>query len=271
MIDSLTLAQQHFYTFRACHRRFYLRYLAKIPWPEPPLDSDLETAYERGRLFHRWVERQLLGLPIDSGAQIDPVIHTWWTTFQKHSPSFPPGRRFVEFTLIAPIGRHFVAGRYDLLIVNQEDKGQPDSFIFDWKTGEPRPIDRLRQAWQTRIYLAVLAEGGTALAEYGNTPVNPDHLTFIYWYVEDPLSPRVITYSKVLHKENWTDLVSVVQEIDRRLIANDWPLTDDWNECRRCAYRAHCGRQAAGQSSAEFAEEEESLDPAEDWLLSEWT
>ena len=57
MNESLTLAQQHLYTFQTCRRRFYLRYLARVPWPEAPLGSQQEQAYEHGRRFHRWIER----------------------------------------------------------------------------------------------------------------------------------------------------------------------------------------------------------------------
>jgi CRISPR/Cas system-associated exonuclease Cas4 (RecB family) len=269
MTESLTLAQQHLYTFRACPRRFYLRFLAKVPWPEPPLNSDLETAYERGRRFHRWIERHFLELPIQNEGPNDKVVRLWWSTFKQQGPTLPNGQRYIEFSLTVPIGGHFLTGRYDLLIFGRHSDGKPSAFIFDWKTGEPRSLERLRQAWQTRVYLAVLAEGNTRVIESASAALDPDQLSFTYWYVEEPQKTRVIGYSTAMHQQNWADLVSLVEEIDRQWIENKWPLTDDWTECRKCAYRAHCGRQAAGQGLVALADEEES-DLVDDWLEPQW-
>ena len=95
-MTALTLTQAHFYTFRACPRRFYLRYLARVPWPEAPLGVAQEEAYERGHRFHRRVERHFLGLPIDDAVEADPTLNNWWTTFRTQGPGLPAGRRFVE-------------------------------------------------------------------------------------------------------------------------------------------------------------------------------
>lgn len=92
MTESLTLAQQHLYTFQTCPRRFYLRFLARIPWPEAPLGPDQEQAYERGRRFHRWIERRFLGLPVADEADHDSTLKGWWDVFQRHAPPLPDGR-----------------------------------------------------------------------------------------------------------------------------------------------------------------------------------
>jgi hypothetical protein len=269
MTERLTLAQQHLYTFRACQRRFFLRFLAHVPWPEAPLGSELETAYDRGRRFHRWVERFFLGLPIQAQAADDATMHVWWSAFQQKGPSIPPGERFVEFGLTVPIGRHFLTGRFDLLVVESDNGSQSHAHIFDWKTGEPRAIERLRQAWQTRVYLAVLAEGSSVLSNNRPQALTADRLTFTYWYVDDPQNPRVIDYDQAQHTGNWTELESLVGEIDRQLTENHWPLTDDWAECRRCAYQAHCGRQIAGDDLSVIIDEEE-LETNDDWLEPQW-
>ena len=165
----------------ACPRRFYLRYLARVPWPEAPLGATQEEAYDRGHRFHRRVERHFLGLVADE-EENDPVLRVWWDTFRRQGPPLPPGRRFVETGLTVPIGNHFLTGRFDLLIVGADESGQPAAHVFDWKTGDPRPLDRLRAAWQTRVYLAVLAQGGAALAPEMAEAFAPDRLSFTYWY-----------------------------------------------------------------------------------------
>jgi hypothetical protein len=271
MTERLTLSQQHLYTFQVCQRRFYLRYLARIPWPEAPLGPEQELAYERGRRFHRWVERRFLGLPVTDETRMDPVLRGWWDTFVEQPPALPAGRRFVETSLTVPVGpedRHLLTGRFDLLIVGEGD-GEPAAYLFDWKTGEPRSIERLRRAWQTRVYLAVLAEGGAALVPEQPEAFTADNLSFTYWYVEDPTHPRVIAYDGATHHRNRLELDAVVAEIDRQLVENAWPLTDDWSECRHCAYRAYCGRQAAGSAQPDAAEDDDP-EADEEWLEPQW-
>ncbi|MCO5179635.1 MAG: PD-(D/E)XK nuclease family protein [Candidatus Promineofilum sp.] len=271
MTESLTLAQQHLYTFQACRRRFYLRYLARVPWPEAPLGSQQEQAYERGRRFHRWIERQFLGLPPMEPSDNDPQLRQWWEIFQTQAPLLPDGHRFVETSLTVPVGRkgrHHLTGRFDLLIVSDEGD-EPAAGLFDWKTGEPRPIERLRRAWQTRVYLYLLAEGGAALAPQKPDAFAPRRLTLTYWYVEEPQQPRVITYDDAAHRRNRIELEAIIAEIDDQLTTGEWPLTDDWTECRHCAYRAYCGRQAAGAGKLDPQEEEEP-EPDDLWLEPQW-
>ena len=269
MIDSLTLAQQHLYTYQACPRRFFLRFLAHIPWPEAPLGIEQEQAYERGRRFHRWIERRFLGLPVADESDHDPVLKGWWDIYQRHAPPLPDGRRFVETSLTVPIGRdskHRLTGRFDLLVVGDTP---PAATLFDWKTGEPRPIERLQRAWQTRVYLFLAAEGGAALTPDNPTAFEPDRISLTYWYVEASTQPRRIAYDAAAHRRNRVDLEAIVAEIDRQLVDNDWPLTDNWSECRHCAYQAYCGRQAAGRDALDDMPDEDEA-PDDLWLEPQW-
>ena len=269
MADRLTLSQAHLYTFQTCPRRFYLRYLARVPWPEAPLGADQELAYERGRRFHRWIERHFLGLPAAGDGQTDPVLRVWWNTFQQQPPPLPPGRRFVEVGLTVPIGNHFLTARFDLLVL-AEGGGQLQARLFDWKTGDPRPLERLRAAWQTRVYLAVLAEGGAALVPDAPDAFTPDQVSFTYWYVAEPDQPRVIPYDTAAHRRNWTELEAIVGRIEALSGEEEagWPLTDDLSACRACAYQALTGRQEAGRAQPEVVDEDEPL--PDEWLEPQW-
>ncbi len=272
MTDRLTLAQQHLYTFSVCQRRFYLRYLARLPWPEAPLGSQQEAAYERGRLFHRRLERLFLGFPVTAEAESDPVVDGWWATFQQQGPALPEGRRFVETSLTMPIGpdgQQLLTGRFDLLIVDAAGDRGLAAALFDWKTGEPRPLEKLRRAWQTRVYLLLLAGGGVALLPDAAEAFAPDRLSLTYWYVDEPGQPRVIQYDEATHRRNHSEVEAVVAEIDRQLVVNEWPLTDDWSQCARCAYRVYCGRAAAGVAPLDTAEDEE-IETEDEWLEPQW-
>lgn len=272
MNERLHLYQQHLYTFETCPRRFYLRYLARVPWPEAPLGPEQETAYERGRRFHRWIERDFLGLPFTDETDMDPMLRRWWSIYRANRPALPEGQRFVETSLTIPIGRerrHTLSGRFDLVVVGKGEDGRPAATIYDWKTGEPRDIGRLRRAWQTRVYLAVLAEGGAALAPDMAEAFAPDRLTFIYWYVEDPDHPRVIKYDEATHRRNLAELEALVGRIDEQLLSGEWPLTDALAECRQCAYQAYCGRHAAGDPLL-IEPDEDELEPDDLWLEPQW-
>ena len=260
MTERLTLAQHHLYTFQVCSRRFYLRFLARLPWPEAPLGAEQEAAYERGRRFHRRVERYFLGLPVADETEPDDVLRGWWAAFRSNSPTLPAGRRFVEAALTIPIGPdgHRPTGRFDLLIVGDGPDGQPAAALFDWKTGEPRPNERLHRAWQTRVYLIALAEGGAALAPDAPAAFAPDRLSLTYWYVAEPDAPRVIRYDAATHRRNLAEVEGIVGEIEHQLQGGDWPKTDDWSQCRHCVYRVYCARQAAGVGQPDEIEDEEA-------------
>jgi len=272
MNERLHLYPQHLYTYETCPRRFYLRYLARVPWPDTPLKPDLESAFEHGRRFHRWIERDFLGLPVSDETDMDPVLRHWWSIYRASGLALPIGQRFVETTLTIPIGREgraTLSGRFDLVIVGSGGDGRPSAAIYDWKTGVPQDYDRLRRTWQTRVYLAVLAEGGAALAPDKPEAFAPERLSLTYWYVEDPERPRVIRYDEAAHRRNMADLAALVNRINDQLNAGEWPLTDVLTECRQCPYQAYCGRQSAGEAlPAEL--DEDALEADESLLEPQW-
>ena len=273
MTELPILSQQHLYHFQVCPRRFFLRYMARLPWPEAPLGSEQELAYERGRRFHRWVERHFLGLPVTDELSSDPVLAVWWTTFLSQPPPVVDGQRYPETGLTIPVGaegRQRLTGRFDLLVAGTGTDGLPAAFVYDWKTGEPRTVQQLRHAWQTKVYLVLLAEGGSALV-----PERPDafaagQLSFTYWYVEDPERPRVIAYDEATHAQYRREIEAVVTEMERQLVEQVWPLTEDWSDCRHCPYRVYCGRQAAGSGILDTGEDEEADVAIEEWLEPQW-
>jgi PD-(D/E)XK nuclease superfamily len=239
------LSRNKLTTFLACQRQFQLHYLERRAWPEAPLPEADEERLDRGQQFHQLVQRHFLGLSVEAAAIEDRTLRRWWLAFEQNKPELPGGRLLPELTLTIPIGSHLLHGRFDLLVIGEEN-GLPFAHIFDWKTGKPPDETTLRHDWQTRLYLAMLAEGGQAL--WANNPaIQPDHIAITYWYATAPDEPITIPYNHAWHERNWAELMALVAQIEAQLAQDGvWPLTDDWSLCRVCAYQALCGRQGAG-------------------------
>lgn len=239
MTERLVFSRQKLLTYLTCQRRFQLRYLRRLPWPVAPQEERWREAAQRGQAFHQLLERHFLGLPVDPGR--DAKLKRWWATFQEAGPDLPNGLALPEISVTVPLGEHLLTGRFDLLVLNG-----PAGHIFDWKTEQrPRSAADLVADWQTRLYLAILAEGGAAL-QPGGMALDPDQLKLTVWFVNAPQAAVTVSYSRAEHELNWAEIKALAMEIgDKPAGKGAWPLTDDWAQCGRCAYQVFCGRQAA--------------------------
>jgi hypothetical protein len=243
MSDLLHLSRYKLQTFETCQRRFQLRYVTQLAWPSAPVGEVLAAAFDRGEQFHRLLEQHFLNLPVTLPPGTDEEVVAWWRQFRQRPPSLPDGRRFPEVNLSVPVGDGVgvLFGRFDLLILSDER-----AHIFDWKTErQPRPAAALRDDWQTRLYLALLAEGGAALGR----PIAPEQIALTYWFVRAPEQSVTIQYDAAWHARNWADIRATIGRIERRLSAPTaiWPLVESWEPCQACNYRTFCGRDAAPQ------------------------
>lgn len=237
---SITFSRYKLAAFLACQRQFQLHYLQQYPWPPAPQDDSGREVGRRGQQFHRLLERHFLGLAVDDPGVGDPLLRQWWLTFRREEPLLPPGERLPELTLTVPLKGHLLTGRFDLLVLGEEEV-----HIYDWKTTRPRPEGDLRRDWQTRLYLALAVEGGSALYPGAKT-VAPHQVTLTYWFVQAPAESVTFRYDPATHEENWAEIVALVAQIDAALVQEEiWPLTDDLQICARCRYQVLCDRQEA--------------------------
>lgn len=253
-----TMSEQHILlsrnklnVFEACQRQFQLRYVNRLSWPTAPIPPKIEAAWQKGSIFHRLLEQHFLDMPTQLPPEADSDVAAWWSTFKQQPPNLPNGERFPEFSLTVPVGDHAIFGRFDLLITNPEQ-----AHIFDWKTErKPRPTAELREDWQTRLYLAMLVEGGSAL---GHT-YSPEQVAITYWFARDPKQSVTIKYDSAEHTKTMAELKAHITQLDRRLESPDgiWPLTENLTTCARCGYRSYCDRNEPAQPINEYEVEAE--------------
>jgi hypothetical protein len=261
MVQTLTLSKGKLADFQACRRRFQLRYLLQLPWPAMPFEGQDVEALRLGRRFHQVLHRHFIGLPVLDEIQSEPKLRRWWEHFTDNGPALPPGKRFPELSLTVPIGQHRLVGRFDLLVL-----GPKKALIVDWKTeSRPRVEARLRGELQTRIYLALVAESGSALSigPALDRPIKPEHISITFWYAGASPPALTIDYDRDRHTENWTMLKALVAEIeDQMALDGPWPMTGDWSRCERCPFQIYCKRQTGVLNLVDW-EPEESASPLE--------
>jgi CRISPR/Cas system-associated exonuclease Cas4 (RecB family) len=251
MEEVVNLGRAKIVDYLACPRRFQLRYLERLPWPAGRQDPKGERARILGQRFHTVLHRHFLDIPQGDEVHSEPELLRWWRLFQTFEPQIPSGRLKPELSLTVPIGRLTLTGRFDLLIVISDGV-----CIFDWKTnGRARSTEELRRDLQSKIYLALVTESGNVLER----KVRPEEVTLTYWFATDPPVDVLITYGRREHTENWSYLRSIASEIESRLASKEsWPLTDELEECSRCAFQILCGRGPGNPDLARWSVPEES-------------
>ena len=254
-----TLSQSSLQDYMDCAQRFKLRYLDRLSYPaaetEPTLEN--EKHQQEGEYFHRLVQQYLIGIPAEQIIKFanTPNLQRWWENFQntrdlanlKNMASL-----YSEATLSAPLGKHRLLAKYDLIAVND---GKVT--IYDWKTYRKRP----RNEWligrmQTRVYRALLVQAGAHLN--GGKPFEPEQVEMIYWFAEFPDDPACFPYASAQFTRDWDTLLKLSEEVAS---ASSYPLTEDRQKCLFCTYRSYCERgiRAGDLEQAEAEMEAEEL------------
>ncbi|MFQ5858432.1 MAG: PD-(D/E)XK nuclease family protein [Anaerolineae bacterium] len=252
--STFRFSQRSLADYLICPRRFKLRYVDRLIWPAPfsQADQELEALMELGRDFHQAVHQQLVD--VDPAELIagnpDSRLGTWWEAFETHVlPRLPEGEPWPEAVLSVPMGDSWLVARFDLLIVSPSG----EATILDWKTGRLPDRGELVRHMQTLVYPFVLAEAGACYNH--DRPIRPDCITMAYWYAQAPERFVEFPYSGAAHERNQWELQTLIDEIVG-LPADGFPKVDGFGPCRRCNYRAYCGRDVQPAPAIELVDEE---------------
>ena len=242
-----------------CARRFKLRYLDRLSYPaaetEPTLEN--EKHQQEGEYFHRLVQQHLIGIPAEQIAKFanTPTLQRWWENFQnskdlRHFKDL--SGLYPEATLSAPLGKHRLLAKYDLIAL-QDGK----AVIYDWKTYRKRPRNEwLNARMQTRVYRALLVQAGAHLNN--GKPFEPEQIEMVYWFADFPEEPAQLPYTSAQFQRDWDTLLKLSEEVAS---ASSYPLTEDRQKCLFCTYRSYCERgvRAGDVEQAEAEMEAEEL------------
>lgn len=253
--NPFTFSQSSLQDYVDCARRFQLRYIERLQWPAIETAPVLENERRQleGQQFHRMVQQRIIGLPAEKLARMagsDNLVR-WWDNFLAHGPNLEGFKLYPELTLSAPIEKHRLVAKYDLVAVSPEK-----ALIFDWKTYHKRPKDEWMSArLQTKVYRALLVAAGSHLN--GGKSFTPEQIEMTYWYADFPSEPATFPYTTKQHKRDWVNLFGLVSEIDAK---QSFPLTDDEKKCAYCPYRSFCDRGVAAGAADDVDTELLTLD-----------
>ena len=254
-----TLSQSSLQDYMDCAQRFKLRYLDRLSYPaaetEPTLEN--EKHQQEGEYFHRLIQQHLIGIPAQQIAKFanTPDLQKWWVNFQNDkdlSGLKDMAGLYPEATLSAPLGKHRLLAKYDLIAI-QNGK----AIIYDWKTYRKRPRNEwLVARMQTRVYRALLVQAGAHLNN--GRPFEPEQIEMIYWFADFPQDPARFPYNSAQFQRDWDTLLKLSDEV---ATASSYPLTEDRQKCLFCTYRSYCERgiRAGDMEQAEAEREAEEL------------
>ena len=242
------LSQHSLSTYQRCKRRFWLKYVQRQPWPVAEVEQPLEYQQhlERGVVFHRWLERAQLGLPVDQqvGAVNDLLLQAWWSAWKSFDYTLLPNQVLLpELPLTISLGIYRLYARYDLIALTPGGR----AVIMDWKTLQTvPPLRTLRTRMQTRIYCYILASTGSVLT--GGAPVAPEQIEMCYWFANAPDATVYLPYSRASFEDDRLLLTSLAEEIAASP-EEAFTLTDRRELCASCQYRTLCERAAAPEAA----------------------
>lgn len=238
----LTLTQSHLRQLELCPRRYQYGYLEQVP---VPTDPEMLERQRWGTQFHLVMQQRELGLPVAGFLREDAALNAAVQGLLAAAPDLfaPQAHRFrqSEHRRTLAFNNYALTAIYDLLVL-EPNRGQ----IIDWKTYQhPSTKVQLAQAWQTRLYLYLLA---------ATSDLAPEQISMTYWFVappgaatrSEPPSSITITYSKAQHRRTEAELRRLTDRLTDLLApGGDLPKVDpELGYCAQCPYTVRCQRWA---------------------------
>jgi hypothetical protein len=203
------LSQSHLNLLAACPRKFQHRYLDRL---ESSIGLENNPYQQLGAQFHQLMQQRALGLDIAPLVATDKRLQDWFQAFMQVPPPMIAGIHQSEHQRLGWLDGYVLVAIYDRLIQNA-DQAQ----ILDWKTyALPRQVAHLRNNWQTRLYLYLLAE----TSEY-----DPEQLSMTYWFAAASTQPEAttnfvtFTYNQNWHEQTHRDLTQLLYQLNQGLSA----------------------------------------------------
>jgi len=234
----MRLSQGQLNLLERCPRQFQHTYLQQL---NSPLNPEYQEGQTLGSRFHRLMQQQIMGLPIESFLQEDSQLQTWMTAFAVAAPEILTSAdneafRDSEHYRTLHFSDYLLTVIYDLLIADNS-KAQ----IFDWKTSPKPPNKRnLEKNWQTRLYLYVLVQ----TSEYP-----PENISMTYWFVQSEGKPQSIkfSYNTAAHEQTTKKLNQLLSKLtywlERYQQGEEFPQVAEGNKaCEYCQFATRCDR-----------------------------
>ncbi len=203
------LSQTHLTLFETCPPQFQQKYIEHF-YSFPNILQEEKSQW--GKMFHLLMQQYNLGLPIDkfinnqqeNGQNLQKSLEALIKATGDIWTSSEILAREEEYQLQLKFEDYLFTVIYDLLII------YPDrAIIFDWKTYLlPQNKTKLRDSWQTKLYLYVLSE----VMDY-----KPSQLSFTYWFVKIPHQPESFTieYNDQMHQQTEDELRIILAKISQ--------------------------------------------------------
>jgi hypothetical protein len=249
----LQLSQAHLQILETCPRKFQHFFLDSLAMPQ---SSAVLEKQELGSQFHQLMQQRALGLKIQPLLDHHPKLQEWFQRFQNAPPPLMEGLRHHEYPCTLTLENFTLIAVFDLLI-----QGEHKAQIVDWKTyRRPHQVQLLKQHWQTRLYLFLVAE------VFGYAP---DQVSMVYWFAESS-SERFsseggkswlsIPYSAAMHQQTQqtlTQLLSSLRGWMEEFVTGcqnfpQVPLTAQkcWSSQHSCTFVNHCHHTLDNSPSA---------------------
>lgn len=204
--DLIRLSQGHLNLLSICPPKFQQVYFDGLSSMSKP---EHKENMQWGSQFHLLMQQRELALPIDSLLTTNSELELAFKALIAANPYLqeqnPDIWREAEHSRSINQDNFLLTVIYDLLIAKSDQ-----AIILDWKTyRQPRQEKTLREDWQTRLYLFVLAE----TSEY-----SPEEIQMVYWFVKSG-KPKSVTlqYDSQKHQKTKKDLTILLNELTKWL------------------------------------------------------